>query len=272
MRKKLNRNSVEHTLIIPLWTRALAEKKLPGLLPDHDAKMILRALGKKRPPHPLYYMQCASLTGAIRQYDLACEIKSYLANHPRATIVELGAGLSCLRRQMKIENNAWINLDLPDVIRMRNAYIPAGKNERNIACDLTSPVWLDGIPFDASKGIILLAAGVLQYFTNETVRRLVCNMAERFPGGAFVFDIVTSKGLRNGNTTVKSAGNATRLLFSMNDAQAEMSRWSSRLINITQKDYYTGYSLPPGNYSWFTRQYIKSKRNQLAVVHVEFAE
>lgn len=78
MASALNKNSVERTLIIPLWCRALAAKKLPNILPDPYAAKILKKIGETKPPHPLYYMQCASLTGAIRQYDLSVELGDYL--------------------------------------------------------------------------------------------------------------------------------------------------------------------------------------------------
>ena len=55
-------------------------------------------------------MQVASLTGAIRQYNLSWAINDYLKIHPQACVVEMGAELSCLRRQMKNNSNDWINL------------------------------------------------------------------------------------------------------------------------------------------------------------------
>ena len=39
---ELKKDSVERTLCIPLWCRALAVKKLPQILPDHDAIRILQ--------------------------------------------------------------------------------------------------------------------------------------------------------------------------------------------------------------------------------------
>ena len=96
---ELQKDSVERTLCIPLWCRAIAVKKLPQILPDYDAVRILREMGETKPPTIFYNMECAALAGAIRQYDLACEINEYLTIHPQATVVEMGAGLSCLRRQ-----------------------------------------------------------------------------------------------------------------------------------------------------------------------------
>ena len=102
---ELKKDSVERTLCIPLWSRAIAVKKLPQILPDHDAVRILREMGETKPLTVLYNLECGALAGAIRQYDFACEIREYLKDHPKAVIVELGAVLSCLRRQLKNETN-----------------------------------------------------------------------------------------------------------------------------------------------------------------------
>ncbi len=270
MSDHLNQNSVERTLLIPLWCRALAAKKLPEMLPDYDAGRILKEMGETKPPHPLYYMQCASVTGAVRQYNLAVETRTYLAKNPEAAVVELGAGLSCLRRQLNRAKGPWINLDLPDVIRLREQFIPATEDEQNFACDITDHSWFDLIPFDPAKGVIFLAAGLFHYFDRETVRSLICDMAEHFPGGTLVFDITTGSGFRNGNITVHTSGNDTNLKFFIDDAATEMSAWSPLLKNISQRDYYTGYGAPDRNYSLFTKLYIRSKQGQLIVVHTDF--
>ncbi len=102
---ELKKNSAERTLCIPLWSRAVAAKKLPKILPDHDAARILREMRETKPPTVLYNLECGALAGTIRQYDFAYEIKEFLKDHPSACIVELGACLSCLRRQLKNEIN-----------------------------------------------------------------------------------------------------------------------------------------------------------------------
>lgn len=162
---ELKKDSVERTLCIPLWSRAIAVKKLPQILPDHDAVRILQKMGETKPPTVLYNLECGALAGAIRQYDFACEIREYLKDHPKAVIVELGAGLSCLRRQLKNETNPWINIDFPDVIICREKYIPTGTLEKNVTSDITDHKWFDDNPFKKENGVIFLAAGVLHYLT-----------------------------------------------------------------------------------------------------------
>ena len=268
----LEKNSVERTLCIPLWSRAIAVKKLPDLLPDHDAVRILEEMGEKKPPTIFYNLECAALAGAVRQYDLACEVNEYLKSHPSATVVELGAGLSCLRRQIGNTSNPWINIDLPEVVRLRERYIPSGDNERNIAADITDHRWFESIPFDAEKGAIFLAGGVLHYLTHDDVEKLISEMARRFPGAWLVFDFVSAKGKRSGNSQIRMTDNAARIRFSMENAERELPAMSEYLVKVVQKRYMDGYLLPGMRFSPLTRLYIRSKRNNYYVVHAEFGK
>jgi O-methyltransferase involved in polyketide biosynthesis len=267
---ELKKDSVERTLCIPLWCRALAVKKLPQILPDHDAVRILHEMGETKPPTIFYHMECACLAGSIRQYDFSKEIEWYLQDHPEATIIEMGAGLSCLRRQMKNDTNPWINLDLPDVIACRNKYIPCGPQEQNIACDLTNHSWFDQIPSDPRKGAIFIAAGVLHYFSMAEVRSLIIDMANHFPGAAFVFDTISDKEMKNGNGQVNNTDNDTKITFYLNDAEKELPTWSDRIVHVSQKSYLEGYPVVGVHYNRFTQLYIRSKRDKLFMVHTEF--
>ena len=267
---ELQKDSVERTLCIPLWSRAIAVKKLPQILPDYDAVRILKEMGEKKPPTILYNLECAALAGAIRQYDFACEIEAYLEEHPEATVVELGAGLSCLRRQINNDSNPWVNVDFPDVIACREKYIPTGKNEKNVISDITNHRWFDEVPFEESKGVIFLAAGVLHYLTQQAVKELISAMAERFPGGVFVFDFVSAKGAKSGNTQISMTQNETKITFALENAEKELPAYSDGIASVTQKSYLEGYPVEDVRYNWVTKQYIKSKRDQYFVVRTEF--
>ena len=269
---ELKKDSVERTLCIPLWSRAIAVKKLPQILPDHDAVRILKEMGEKKPPSVLYNLQCAALAGAIRQYDFACEIRTYLKDRPEATIVELGAGLSCLRRQLGNETNPWVNVDFPDVIACREKYIPTGRMEKNVVCDITDHTWFTQVPFEKEKGVVFLAAGVMHYLSYEAVTELIRDMAEHFPGGLFVFDFVSEKGVSGGNTQIKLTKNATTMTFSMENAEKEIPPMSDKVARLVQKSYLEGYPISGVSYSPITRAYVKSKRDKYFVTHVEFAK
>ena len=242
MSDSLKENTVQHTLCMPLCGRMIAARKYPNLFPDLDAERIVRELGEDISGKAMYRLQYMWMNCLIRQYNLAWEITEYLKRHPKATVVELGAGLSCLRRQMSNETNSRYCLDMENVIALREKHIPLGEHEQNIVCDLTDFSWFDKISFDPAKGIVFTAGGLFYYFETEQVRSLLCAMAERFPGGMITFDAVNSLGLKGVNAEVKLAGkNSTKSFFSLERPKEELESWSPNIVNVTEKDYADGY-------------------------------
>ena len=272
MRRTLVENTVQHTLCIPLWGRMIAAERYPELFPDRDAARIVRELGVDFSDKVLYRMQYMWMNCLIRQYNLAWEVEHYLKDHPRAAVVELGAGLSCLRRQMGNETNPWYCLDMANVIDLRERHIPLGKRERNVVCDLNDVRWFEQIDFQPRDGIVFTAGGLFYYFEKEQVRRLFCAMAERFPGGMIAFDAVNGAGLKGVNAEVKMAGNETKSFFSLEHPKEELEGWSERIVHVVEKDYIDGY-LQSGYqkdaitklFAWVMRTFHMS-----FMLHVEF--
>lgn len=269
---ELQKHTVQHTLCMPLRGRMIAARKYPDLFPDRDAEGIVRALGEDVSGRGLYRLQYMWMNCLIRQYNLAWEVSEYLKRHPRAAVVELGAGLSCLRRQMGNETNPWYCLDMPDVIALREKHIPKGEQERNIACDLNDFSWFDKVDFDPAKGIVFNAGGLFYYFEKEQVRRLFCAMAERFPGGMIAFDAVNALGLKGVNAEVKLAGERAGSYFSLEKPKEELESWSERIVNVIEKDYADGYlkggyrkTLVTRLFNWVMRTFHMS-----FMLHVEF--
>lgn len=274
MTEKLQDNTVQQTLCIPLWGRMLATQKFPNLFPDYDAERIVKELHVDFGDRILYKMQYVYLNCAVRQYDFACEIGDYLKAHPKAAICELGAGFSTLRRQMKNVTNPWYNLDMPNVIALREKHIPAGANERNIACDLNDFSWFDHIDFSPDQGIVFVAGGLFYYFEKEQVKRLLCAMADHFNGGMIAFDATNTMGLKGVNKEVKMAGNETKSFFSLENPKAELETWSPSFQNVAERDYMRGYLANTRLFSPVTQiaMRIATKTHTSFIVHAEFVK
>lgn len=268
----LQENTVQQTLCIPLWGRMIAAEKYPGLFPDRDAGRIVGELGVDFSGKLLYKLQYTWMNCVIRQYNLAWEIEHYLKGHPRAAVVELGAGLSCLRREMGNETNPWYCLDMGNVIALRREHIPQGAHERNVVCDLNDFSWFDEIDFRPEDGIVFTAGGLFYYFEKDQVRRLLRAMAERFPGGVIAFDAVNALGLKGVNAEVKLAGNETKSFFSLERPKEELEGWSERIVNVTEKDYFDGYLQGGWRKSAVTRLFIWVCRafHMCFMLHAEF--
>lgn len=189
-------------------------------------------------------------------------------------MVELGAGLSCLRRQMGNETNPWYCLDMADVIALREKHIPKGKHERNIVCDLNDFSWFEKIDFHPTDGIVFTAGGLFYYFEKEQVRRLLCAMAERFPGGMITFDAVNALGLKGVNAEVKLAGEQAGSFFSLERPKEELEGWSKHINNVSEKDYVDGYLKGGYRKTPVTRLFNWAMRtfHMSFMLHVEFAK
>ena len=260
MKYHIEKNTVQETLIIPLFGRLVCSERFPALFSDPEAKRICDALDYDFAEKRRKMESPAGLFGALevaqRQYDLRCEVEAYLKDHPRAAVVNLGCGLDDTFSKCDNGLCRGYNIDFPDVIEVRNQLLPAIDRETNLACDLNDYGWMEKI--DASDGAVLFAAGVFYYFKTEDVRRLFDAMARRFPGGALAFDACNQRGTRlMRKTWLKEAGiTDVDAFFSLED-EGELRGWSDRFAAVTAKSYTRGYRDIYGDVSLFHKLMIR---------------
>ena len=244
MKYHIEENTVQETLVIPLFGRLVCSEHFPQLFSDPEAERICSSLdydfGKKRKKMESAMGLFGALEVAQRQYDLIFEVKDYLKEHPKACVVNLGCGLDDTFRKCDNGLCRGYNIDLPDVIRVRDELLPAKERESNLAYDLNDFSWMDEI--DPSGGAVFVAAGVFYYFRTEDVRRLFTAMAERFPGSVLAFDCCNGRGAKlMRRTWLKEAGiTDVPAFFSLED-EGLLRGWSERFSSVTAKSYMRGY-------------------------------
>ena len=244
MKYHIEKNTVQETLVIPLFGRLVCSEHFPQLFSDPEAKRICDSLdydfAEKRRKMESAFGLFGALEVAQRQYDLRCEVEAYLQTHPKAAVVNLGCGLDDTFRKCDNGLCHGYNIDLPDVIAVRNELLPAGKRERNVACDLNDPRWMDAV--DASGGAVFIAAGVFYYFRTKDVKDLFSRMAQHFPGSVLAFDSCNRRGAKMMRSTwLKEAGiTDVSAFFSLED-ERELDSWSSQFASVTAKSYMRGY-------------------------------
>lgn len=235
---------MQETLVIPLYGRKMCSELYPNLYRDETALRLINQidydfslLSKKSKS---LMQQFGFLEAAMRQNDLAWEVRDYLRRHPNAAVVNLGCGLDDTGRSCDNGTCKIYNLDFSGVIAVRDALLPAGDQEENIACDLNDTSWFRRI--DASGGAVFFAAGVFYYFLTEQVRALVQVMTKAFPGSRLVFDAANQKAVRLMlKTWIKTAEiQDVGAYFAVSDAKKELSGWSPRL-RVSSRGYMLGY-------------------------------
>ena len=276
MKHKIEKNTVQETLIIPLFARKVCSELYPNLYRDETSIRLIDEIDydfseAERKSRSLM-QRFGALEVAMRQNDLAWEARDYLKSHPTAAVVNLGCGLDSTGRACDNGSCKIYNLDFPDVIAVRNELLPAGEREKNIPCNLNDTAWFSQI--DASGGAVFFASGVFYYFLTEQVKALVQSMAGAFPGGVLVFDAANRTAVKMiAKTWLKSAKiKDVGAYFAVSNAPKEIGAWDSRL-QVTSRGYMLGYNdLRDPSVSGFFRFLAKVGDHgmKMQIVKIEF--
>ena len=131
MKYKIEKNTVQETLVIPLYGRKMCSELYPNLYRDERAIRLMKeidydfsVLEKKSGS---LMQRFGFLEAAMRQNDLAFEVQAYLKNHPCAAVVNLGCGLDNTGRACDNGRCKIYNPDFPDVIALQQQLLPAGE-------------------------------------------------------------------------------------------------------------------------------------------------
>lgn len=241
----IEKNTIQETLVIPLYARKLCTEIFPEIYSDQASMELIKKLdydfSKLEKQSKGIIQRFGALEIAMRQMDLAIEIEDYLMLHPKAAVVNMGCGLDqtgeiCDNGSCKI-----YNIDMPDVIVIRNQLIPSKERITNIACNLNDFAWFEEI--DSSDGAVFFAAGVFYYLNTLDVQYLINQMAKRFPGGKLVFDTSGKRALKLMlKTWVKQAGiENINAFFHVDCIEEDVQPWIKH-ANVSYKGYMMGYT------------------------------
>ena len=124
MKYHIEKNTVQETLAIPLYGRKMCSELYPNLYRDETALRLIdqidydfSLLSQKSKS---LMQQFGFLEAAMRQNDLAWEVRDYLREHPNAAVVNLGCGLDDTGRSCGNGSCRIYNLDFPG--RMHRFY------------------------------------------------------------------------------------------------------------------------------------------------------
>ncbi|MFD7108153.1 class I SAM-dependent methyltransferase [Streptomyces celluloflavus] len=153
--------------------------RVPGTAPRPDAVRSRPApYGSRGPREPGPRGRCAE--AAVRRY---------LDRRPEATVVALGEGLGTGFWRLDNGRLTWLTVAPPETAAVRRILLPDGPRRRTVARAAADHGWLDAVP-EPRRGVVVTAAGVLMRLPPPEVRALLAACAERFPGGALVFDVL----------------------------------------------------------------------------------
>jgi len=128
---------------------------------------------------------------AVRARAFDKEVRRYLADHPRATVVALAEGLQTSFYRLDAADVGhefrWLTVDLPPMIELRRKLLPSSERVEMCAQSALDFSWMDKVPGD--DGVFITAEGLLMYLQPDEALGLIAACAERFAGGRMMFDL-----------------------------------------------------------------------------------
>jgi O-methyltransferase involved in polyketide biosynthesis len=114
------------------------------------------------------------------------KIKTYIAEHPHASVVNIGSGLDATFYRVDNGLIHWYDLDLPAGIDVRKQLLPEPDRVTYIAKSLLDSSWCKDIKH-TEDGVFMIAEAVLQFFEESEMKQFFSMLADNFPDGEIVF-------------------------------------------------------------------------------------
>jgi len=108
--------------------------------------------------------------------------------HPDGLVISLGEGLETRARRVDNGRMRWLSVDLPEAMRLREAFLPPTERFRHLTMSALDPEWMART--DSVGPVCVVAQGLLMYLEPDAVGRLLGRMAAYLPGARLVFDTI----------------------------------------------------------------------------------
>ncbi|MFJ3876673.1 class I SAM-dependent methyltransferase [Streptomyces sp. NPDC090077] len=216
--------TVQETLLIPLYGRALDARARRPVLGDTEAARMV-----ERIDYDFAKFRGPSLGGSVlRSAIFDGWVRRFLTEHPDGTVVELGAGLGTRSHRLDNGRARWFDLDLPDTVELRQRLLPdAGPRTTTLAASVLDTDWFDRIA-ETGGPYLFVSEAVLLYFDDARVRSVVRSLADRFPRAALSFDTAGAAMMRNQDRNPVFKAVDARMTWTCDDPKS-LEDWGLRL-------------------------------------------
>lgn len=259
-------SGVPETMLWPLWNRAAEQRREDRLIVDPMAEELVAGIdydfaerfGKPSVFHPIRARVCDDL------------IRGYLGrNAGRPVVVALGEGLETQLWRLGEMRLCWISVDLPEAMALRRRLLPAHASASMVESSALDAAWMDAVPKESAP--FITAAGLLMYFQEAEVRRLLTDIAERFPAAEIFFDTITpylsQRTLRGLRVTKHYTAPPMPWGIAVDDLP-DFLRSIPGLVPLSVASYADPFPKRTRLYSWLSRIPAIRRRYAASLVHV----
>jgi O-methyltransferase involved in polyketide biosynthesis len=226
---KIDLGNVQKTMFLPLWGRAQESLKKKPMLVDETAVRIMDQIDYDFSSIAQNMDELSQIAWIKR--SLLCDkiCMEFLLRYPAGTIVNLGCGLDTTFERVDNGLLVWYDLDLPDVIALRSKFIQEGERRIFLPISFLDESWMEKIKVNGN--VLFLAAGVVYFFEEGTIKELFLRLLNRFPRSEVFFDVSSPMGVKVANKKVMDSSGLdekSHLIWGVNHID-EILAWDPRI-------------------------------------------
>jgi O-methyltransferase involved in polyketide biosynthesis len=176
---------VEQTAFLTAYARALDSRSPRSILGDSLADEVVGKIDYDF--GGIGVLPSVAFQTALRGKMLDDRIRTFVAHHPDAVVVDVGAGLDS--RLFRVDPPAtvdWYSVDLPRVIALRDEVLPSREHAHSVVASVAESNWAEAIPAD--RPTMLVADGLLAFLTEPIIIGLFRSISEQFTTGEVAFN------------------------------------------------------------------------------------
>ncbi len=199
-------SGVPETLLLPLFGRATDARSARPILGDRAAADLVERLEFDFGRISWKLSAYSSLYWARRALTLDGVVRAFLARHPGATVVNLGAGLDTTFQRVDDGAVRWFDLDLPAVAAIRRRLLGEGPRQRLLEGSFLDWEWVDALGVSRGDPVLMISGGVFFYLGEDELRPFFARLPEALPGSEVAFDTLSAFGAFATNRYLRRVG------------------------------------------------------------------
>ena len=248
-------DKIPETMLITLWAKATENEHRNPLLRDEKAAEIISKID-----YDFSKFKKASFSQAgvcVRASLIDEEARAFIADHPDAVVIQLGAGLDARYERLGCPPvTHWYDLDLPEAIELRRQFFEETDIRTFLPMSLFSPAWIDLVQA-YHKPLLIIVEGVLMYFTQKEVKDFMVKLCNELTEATFVFDMLAYAlvGHAKKHDSLGAMDKDRRPEFQWSEKDSTvMESWHPK-IHLTKEYYMSEYD--QGRYPFIFRMLYK---------------
>lgn len=263
---------VAETLMITLYSRYVESKREDSILKDEKAVEIAEKIDYDFAKYAEGWVSQLGCALRAKAYDQA--VLRFIQTHPKAVIVNLGAGLCT--QFFRVDNGEvrWYDIDFPEVIELKRKLVSETERYQLFARSILDFTWIDEIRRESNQPLFIILEGVSMYLTEAQNRALVQQICARLSPAEMILDVLSSKAAKNtrGHDTVSKT--SAEFKWGIKNFQ-ELESWESG-IKVNEEDYFlTRFADYPQRLPWWGRYFpfilIPLFRNSIWIMRIQIA-